>query len=322
MRIQIIISHFLFTSWKPLSVALPTLSNGSVSLLTSTFWCILLPFWDRFFGLAPVALYWFFKRHLNEFVSNFWWFWNSWSADKLFETSVFITLALGLCAGMSINRVFKAVEKSNWSHVKSFLEVHLHLSCNLTAFELLSTINFLFDCVLTSPADPVCFCWVPPSWFDLAWPGSDVRWDGPLVAGVGCTLVAGCSSPPPGGVSELADPVSDLPSVCCKLSWLKHFAHSQSTLSLSEVGTVSKKSVISNTSFEWILRAKATTVPFDNAIGSLEFLIILHNVCWLAIIVFTNVISGWFLSTEDKALRNIESEITGLFNLIWTALFV
>ena len=191
MRIQIIISHFLFTSWKPLSVALQkfvkvhfhirrkiwvilnfnTLSNGSVSLLTSTFWCILLPFWDCFLGLAPVALFWlwFFKRHLNEFVCNFWWFCNSLSADKLFETSVFITLAMGLCAGMSINRVCKAVEKSNWSHVKSFLELHLHLSCNLTAFELLFAINCLFGCVLTSPADLVgCSCFLPPSWFDLA----------------------------------------------------------------------------------------------------------------------------------------------------------
>ena len=115
MRIQIIISHFLFTSWnlfllpcKNLSKSIftseekfglilnfNTLSNGSVSLLTSTFWCILLPFWDCFLGLAPVALFWFFKRHLNEFVCNFWWFWNSWSADKLFETSVFGCLHIG-----------------------------------------------------------------------------------------------------------------------------------------------------------------------------------------------------------------------------------
>ena len=37
--------------------------------------------------------------------------------------------------------------------------------------------------------------------------------------------------------------------------------------------------------------------------------------------LFTTVTSGLILSIEDKALRNIDSEITGLFNLIWTALY-
>ena len=120
-------------------------------------------------------------------------------------------------------------------------------------------------------------CWFLLVSAILIWPGSDVLWDGPLVAGVGFTLVAGCWSPPPGGVPEVVDPVSDSPSFCCKSSWCKQFTQSHTTLSVSKVGTVSKKSVISNTSFVWILHAKATAVPFDNAIGSLELFIILHN---------------------------------------------
>ena len=129
-----------FTSEEKLGLILNfnTLSNGSESLLTSTFGCILLSLWGCFLGLAAVVLFLclFFKRHLNEFECNFWWLWNSCSEDTLFGTSVFITFAVGVWAKLSINKVCKVVEKSNWSHVKSFLELHLHLVCNWTSFGL------------------------------------------------------------------------------------------------------------------------------------------------------------------------------------------